>query len=305
MSADLSQLARRLSGAHGPAGAEWVAGLPELTDEMARLWDLQPGDPITPVSYSYVLHVRLLEGEAAILKLRYPGSNADREIEALRAYAGQGAVRLMRYDRERGALLIESASPGSDAVTLTDQEASRALVAIMEPLHSVLHGSGMFPTTYEWGEGFRRYLRANPDHSGPIPSDLLEAGAGLYEELEDSAAGPALLHGDLHHANMRFDRNRGWLAIDPQGVIGEPAYEMGAFLRNPIDQLVKQPDLASRTRLRAELLASLTGIDRRRILGWAVAQAVLSAIWAWEDQEPGVSKWVTVAAGLLAAWKRN
>lgn len=48
-----------------------------------------------------------------------------------------------------------------------------------------------------------------------------------------------LLHGDLHHYNVRFDRDHGWNAIDPKGVVGEFEYEVGALLRNPI----KQPEI--------------------------------------------------------------
>lgn len=301
MSADLRDLARRLSGAYGPPAAEWVANLPELVDRMALLWALDLGNPFIPISYSYIVSARLPGGEPAILKLRYPGPDTQREIEALHTYAGRSVVRLLRSDLERGALLMEPASPGHDAARLGDQDAARALVEIMKSLHSATTRSKYFPTTENWGKGFGRYLRAYPDRRGPLPADLVQASAKLYSQLEDTAAAPVLLHGDLHHENMLFDQNRGWLAVDPQGVIGEPAYEMGAFLRNPIDQLAEQPDLAARSRQRVELLSTLTGIDNQRIIGWGAAQAVLSAIWAWEDQERDLSKWVTVAQALEVA----
>lgn len=302
MSADLRDLARRLLGAYGPPAAEWVANLPELVDKTAQLWALDLRNPITPISYSYVVPVRLPGGEPAILKLRYPGPDTRREIEALRTYAGRGAVRLLRSDLERGALLMETASPGHDAAMLNDQDAAQALVMIMKSLHSASLRSEYFPTTETWGKGFGRYLRTHPDGQGPLPADLVEAAAKLYSQLEDTATAPVLLHGDLHHENMLFDQNRGWLAVDPQGVIGEPAYEMGAFLRNPIEQLAEQPDLAARSRQRVELLSALSGIDNQRITGWGAAQAVLSAIWAWEDQQPDLSKWVTVAQVLVKVW---
>jgi len=34
----------------------------------------------------------------------------------------------------------------------------------------------------------------------------------------------------------------GWVAIDPKVVIGEPAYEVAAFIRNPMPALLKHAD---------------------------------------------------------------
>jgi streptomycin 6-kinase len=75
---------------------------------------------------------------------------------------------------------------------------------------------------------------------------------------------------------------RGWLAIDPKGVIGDVEYEIGAILRNPIDR----PDLFVSTATidsRLQRLAGALRVDGERVLQWAFAQAVLSAIWAVED----------------------
>jgi streptomycin 6-kinase len=79
-----------------------------------------------------------------------------------------------------------------------------------------------------------------------------------------------------------FDSGRGWLAIDPKGVIGEVEYEIGAVLRNPFEQ----PDLflsCSTIERRLKLFASKLNLDYERALAWGFAQAVLSAIWNIED----------------------
>jgi streptomycin 6-kinase len=90
----------------------------------------------------------------------------------------------------------------------------------------------------------------------------------MFAELAASQGPRCLLHGDLHQTNILWDEQRGWLAIDPKGVIGEPAYEFGAALRNP------DVGLADR---RIHIIAERTGLDRERVAGWAYAQAVLSA----------------------------
>jgi streptomycin 6-kinase len=115
-----------------------------------------------------------------------------------------------------------------------------------------------FDTVTEWGEG----LEGRP--------------AAVYGELCDSMSGPVVLHGDLHHDNVLWSEERGWLAIDPKGVVGEREYEYGALLRNPVPVLVEPRTLARR----ADQLAEALELDRTRIAAWAWAQAHLAAVWS-------------------------
>ena len=108
-------------------------------------------------------------------------------------------------------------------------------------------------------------------------------------------------HGDLHHENiLRAERGQ-WLAIDPKGVLGEPAYEAGALLRNPIYSMMEWPDLAAIQSRRLDILAEELGIARRRLQDWAVAQAVLSAWWSYEDEGMEGQKWITLAESIRTA----
>jgi streptomycin 6-kinase len=96
-----------------------------------------------------------------------------------------------------------------------------------------------------------------------------------------------------------FDSERGWLAIDPKGIVGELEYEIGAVLRNPYER----PDLfarASTIEKRVERLALELNVNVNRTLAWGFAQAVLSAIWAVEDGfavEPG-NPWIALAGAI-------
>ena len=137
------------------------------------------------------------------------------------------------------------------------------------------------PTVAEWGRSFERYL-ATGDRQ--VPRELVERGQQVYLRLARSQGKTRLLHGDLQHYNVLFGAERGWLAIDPKGVTGETEFELGASLRNPGER----PDLFASTKIverRLELYARRLEIDVERALGWAYAQAVLSAIWAVEDGE--------------------
>ena len=100
-------------------------------------------------------------------------------------------------------------------------------------------------------------------------------------------AEPMLLHGDLHHDNILSAERQPWLAIDPKGIVGEPAYEVGALLRNPWSVLLDMPQPGRILARRVDQLAEELGFDRARIVGWGIAQAVLSAWWCLEDHYPG------------------
>lgn len=89
-----------------------------------------------------------------------------------------------------------------------------------------------------------------------------------------------VLHGDLHHDNILRCERQQWLAIDPKGVIGEPAYEVGAFLRNPMPQIFKHPKPHQLIQRRIALLSELTGLDAQRIKLWHFVQVLLSVYWS-------------------------
>jgi len=135
------------------------------------------------------------------------------------------------------------------------------------------------PSVQDWGMGFERYLTSRDTK---IPNDLVERARHLYVQLSASQRSVRLLHGDLHHCNVLFDSDRGWVAIDPKGVVGENEFEVGASLRNPVER----PELFA-SRKTVERRLSLYGarllLDVDRAVSWCFAQAVLSAIWSVED----------------------
>jgi streptomycin 6-kinase len=192
-------------------------------------------------------------------------------------FDGTGAVKVL--DHDGGAMLLERAVPGRPLTELVmtgrDDEATAILCEVMAALHGLEVPQQSFPTVEDWGRELDVYR-----HSGDtsIPTNLLDRAIGLFTELAGSQGVRRLLHGDLHHDNILFDDRRGWLAIDPKGVIGEPSYEVGAALRNPAARFTV-PSIIER---RVGIFCERLGFNRRRVFGWAFAQAVLSAVWQVE-----------------------
>lgn len=200
--------------------------------------------------------------------------------EILAAFAGKGFARV--YEYVDGAVLLERLRPGTSlaqtAVNGKDEEATNILAGIIQQM-SPRESPKACATIQDWAKGFESYLATSDDQ---IPMGLVEEAHQVYSDLGATQRRPQLLHGDLHHYNVLFDSERGWLAIDPKGVIGEIEYEIGAILRNPFER----PDLfASRATIERRLnqFASRLDLDFRRALAWGFAQAVMSAIWGIED----------------------
>jgi len=218
--------------------------------------------------------------QQVVLKVFRHDGDEWRSGDVLGAFDGNGVVRVLDYFN--GAVLLERLKPGHSLVAMAahggDEQATGILADVMQRL-SPRPPTSSAPTIQEWGRAFERH---EAGAGGQIPTPLLEQAQRVYAQLCASQSRPRLLHGDLHHHNVLLDAERGWLAIDPKGVVGEPAYEVGAALRNPYEwpELFTAPATIVR---RADHFSRELHLDLGRILAWAFAQAVLAAVWAVED----------------------
>ncbi|HSS19778.1 MAG TPA: aminoglycoside phosphotransferase family protein [Pyrinomonadaceae bacterium] len=200
--------------------------------------------------------------------------------EVLNAFAENGVVRV--YEHAPGALLLERLSPASSLAELSlndDGQATDILADVIARMSAAAFDRAKVPhcsTVEDWGKGFDRYLAANHQQ---LPKQLVAEAQSVFARLCASQRRPRLLHGDLQHFNVVFDSTRGWLAIDPKGVIGEVEYEIGAILRNPSAEYFTDATIERRVKQ----FTTKLNLDRERTLAWGFAQAVLSAIWLIED----------------------
>lgn len=294
---------RRIRGAFGPAGAEWLDDLPALLEQLQTRWQLELGAPFIDMAYNYVAPGTLRDGAKVVLKAGIPNRELYTEIAALKVFDGSGCVRLLDADPGLGALLLERLEPGEPLFNLEDDEDATGIAAqVMGALWKPVPERHDFPSIADWGRGFERLRDTFDGGAGPFPEQLVRHAEALFSELLGSMERSVLLHGDLHHWNILSSagstvspvQNQTWLAIDPKGVIGEPEYEAGAWLRNPYPQLLAWPDPQGVTRRRIDQFASLLDLDKDRITAWGYAQAVLSAWWGYEDQAEDWGDWLAV-----------
>lgn len=265
------------------SGETWLNHVPETVAACARSWRLTIGEPFDALTWNVVLPVAREDGTTAVLKIGPPGIATERESAALRLFGGQGAARVHDADVDRGALLLEQLIPGTPLSEVEDDVSATSIAAgVMRRLYRPLPERHSFPSVATLALDLDA-LRPTPGgRAGPIPRRLVDEAQVLFADLIASQGEVLLLHGDLHHDNILRSQRDGWLAIDPKGVAGERAYEVGALLRNPAS-LLRQPAPERILSRRIDQLSSELDLNRQRVRGWAMAQAVLSVAWSVQD----------------------
>lgn len=287
------RLRANVLGLFGSEGRAWLDDLPAHLERLSLRWALRLGPPYSDLSYHYVAPGLRADGRAVVLKTAPPHREMESEAAALAAWDGRGAVRLLEADLSDGALLLERLRPGRSLAALADDgEATARAAEVMRRLWRPPPATARLPGVADWGLGFARMRARHGGGSGPLPAAHADRAERIFARLLASQAEPVLLHGDLHQDNILDAGTAGWRAIDPKGVLGEPACEVGAWMRNPMPGLVRDPNPAPRIAARLDRFAATLGLDRARLAGWSYAQALLSAWWFLEDGAAPDAGWL-------------
>ncbi|HYM14933.1 MAG TPA: aminoglycoside phosphotransferase family protein [Dehalococcoidia bacterium] len=263
----------------GESGMEWLRRLPRIIRTCARAWALDVGPPFDGLSYNYVAPARRADGSAAVLKVCFPEPEFFSETEALRLFDGRASVRLLESDVDRCALLVERIRPGRPVSVLRDDVAeTAAAAAVMRGLWRPPPASHAFPLARDWLSAARD-AKTLPATKAAYPwiEGLLERAAHLASD----GAPLMLLHGDLHHDNIISAERAPWLAIDPKGVVGEPAWEIAPFLFNNLP--AGTGEARRLIRRRADQLSDELSLDRARVYAWSAVRSLQSAFWSLRD----------------------
>jgi len=286
-------------------GKAWLTGLPDLIAETSHCWNLTDITPVLKLSYNFVAYANR-DGKSLVLKIGIPRDELISEIAALRLYTGRGACRLLDADIEKGTMLLERLQPGRMLSTLKDDEQATHIAAeVMSQLwRPAPENQFNFIQLKKWFAGFKRLRRRYNGKTGPMPENLVEIAETLSQELLVENKDEALLHGDFHHFNV-LESERGWLAIDPKGVIGPKGYEVGPLLINPNDRFLSGSNPQAQTEKRIAILSEMLGMERERIRSWGICHAVLSAWWSIEDNDPGGGEYSLRCAEIFMTLKQR
>jgi streptomycin 6-kinase len=270
----------------GEQGRLWLQALPDLVAAAARQWDLTDIQPRANLSYNFVLFARR-GPQPVVLKLGVPNRELTSEIVALRCFDGRGCVRLLEAEADNSALLLERLQPGDMLSSIEDDEAATHIAAdVMLSLWRPAPAEPDLIQLSDWFTGFHRLRTRFAGGTGPLDAHLVEQAEHIAAQFFAEHYAPMLIHGDLHHFNM-LSSARGWLAIDPKGVVGPAAYEVGPLLINPLPELPQRADLEQVLDRRIAILSERLGMEGERLRAWGLAHAVLSAWWTVEENGSG------------------
>jgi streptomycin 6-kinase len=253
-----------------------------IPDELVRRWSISSAFLIADTPSSVVHRVTFNGGTNAVLKSLKPRGLGELPGMSFLAWRrGQGAVQII--ERHGNACLLEDAGD-TTLRKLRTAEGEDAANAIIVDVIAELHGHGAaFPQELvHLNQHFQTLLdNAHQQTDLRLQEPLLfcaNLAIGLLASQDDVKP----LHGDLHHDNIIGGGSRGWLAIDPQGLIGDPAYEVANIFGNPLNALRDIIDPA-RIQTLCRLFSDVLGCPKDKILRYAIAHAGLSICWSLED----------------------
>jgi len=240
-----------------------------LLQAVASEWELRVDGPTSEGPRPGV-PVRTATGEPALLEHAPEGSAY--EHLALRAWDGRGAVRLLRADPRRHLLLTERTDPDDDLRALDVWEACTEV----GNLYAVLHRPPIPqpPRLADLAPAWSADLDL-PAVRAAVPRRFLEQVRAWTPGLVDAnEAEPVLLHGDLRPATVRASAERRWVAVAPQPVTGDPAYEVAAVLQR-WEGAEASEDLRGDLLERFYAVVDAAGLDEDRARAWVVVRTVV------------------------------
>lgn len=269
---------QRITALYGDEGRNWLESLPQIIKDCERLWDIKVVGPFSNLSFNFVAEAQRKTGEKTVLKLGFPGAELTAEAQALVLFGKSAMVELIATDVSKGALLLEKLHPGLMLSPVDNNLAVTVAAELMTKIWIDPPSAHIFPKVTDWLKGLDTLQEQIENDILPIPLDLANSAIKLRGELLASKVAPKLLHGDLHHSNILSAERKPWLAIDPKGVIGDPVFEVGAFMQNPHDFLLHHLEAVNLVKKRIRLFSSILGFTKDRIWAWCYVQAVL-ATW--------------------------
>lgn len=254
-------------------------------------WTLVPDGAALHTPSSDLLPVRW-RGQAAMLKVvRSAEEEAGHGLMVW--WDGAGAAQVLAHDGP--ALLLERIEGGLSLTALVgagqDDEASHILCRVAAQLHTPRPEP--LPELVPLETWFRALEPASRQYGG-----LLVDCAATARHLLSTPQDARPLHGDIHHTNVLHSHQRGWLAIDPKGLIGERGFDYANIFCNPDLETAIRPGRLSR---QAGVVAGAAGLERGRLLRWVLAYAGLSAAWHLEDGQETEARRTLAVATLAAA----
>ncbi|MFE0249793.1 aminoglycoside phosphotransferase family protein [Streptomyces sp. NPDC059010] len=292
----------RALGETAPDGDDWLEKLPEAAHQAVALRELTAQRVQVPGGRSsLVVLVRRADGTPAVLKLAPPRFRPESERAALAHWGGLGAVQLLEPLVTEGVLLLERLHPDLSVRSLPEAKALLEAAGTLRRLWVEPpggDGAHVFETVAERTGRQAEAMRATVDAFGDVAA-LVDAALGAREELLAAPPEERLLHGTFRQSKVLAGERVPWLAVGPDPVVGECAFDLARLVRDRVEDLIASPSGAATTRRRVKRLAESLDVDQERLRGWTLFRAVESGVRALRVGRPNDAELLLEFAGWL------
>ncbi|MFI8233157.1 aminoglycoside phosphotransferase family protein [Streptomyces sp. NPDC085900] len=287
----------RALGETAPDGDDWLEKLPAAAQRAVALRELTVERVQVPGGRSsLVVLVRRSDGSPAVLKLAPPRFRPEAERAALARWGGAGAVQLVEESSQEGVLLLERLHPDVSVRSLPEAKALLEAAGTLRRLWVEPPDGHVFESVAERTERQAAAMRASAA-AEVVP--LVDAALTARAELLGSSPERRLLHGTFRQSKVLAGERMPWLAVGPDPVVGECAFDLARLVRDRVEDLIASPSGAATTRRRVKRLAESLDVDQERLRGWTLFRAVESGVRALRVGRPKDAELLLEFAGWL------
>ncbi|GAA3890635.1 aminoglycoside phosphotransferase family protein [Streptomyces lacrimifluminis] len=294
----------RALGETPPDGDDWLARLPVEAQQAVDLRVLTVERVQLPGGRSsLVVLVRRADGTPAVLKLAPRRARPESERAALAHWGGAGAVQLLEPSSGssgEGVLLLERLHPDVSVRSLPEAKALLEAAGTLRRLwvEPPVGSDAVFETVAARTGRQADAMSASAGADAEV-APLVEAALAAREELLVAPPEARLLHGTFRQSKVLAAERVPWLAVGPDPVVGECAFDLARLVRDRVEDLIGSSSGPGTTRRRVKRLAESLDVDQERLRGWTLFRAVESGVRALRVGRPKDAELLLEFAGWL------
>lgn len=268
----------------------WADTLPELVADLERQWSVHVTEQLFGGTSAFVARVRTAAGGAAVMKVAVPDHTFSRQVQALERAAGHGYVQVLAHDPDRSAVLLEALGPSLDQMGYSPERQLRTLCTMLKQAWMVrsVAGTATLPLINKAQELHAFVLKLWEELDDPCPQRVVEQALD-YAQQRASRFHPGrcvVVHGDaapshaLQVLTPRDGAEAGFVFVDPDGFLGDPAYDLGVALRDWNAELSVSKEPGRLARHYCRVLAASSGVSENAIWQWGFLERVSTGLYA-------------------------
>ncbi|MCW6653801.1 aminoglycoside phosphotransferase family protein [Aerococcaceae bacterium NML210727] len=290
-------------------GIKWKDNLNALIKGIEKEWNISLDRVIEGGSEAFVARCTLSNGTKCIVKIFIPQLSGNsvfvQQVEAYKVANGYGYAKLFKYDIERKVMLLECLGLSMCELTYSTQEQIKIICSLLKETWITIDENYCLKPMRELIQWFREFIIDTWEKTGkPCDRKVIDR-AMLYLKSREMAINSyerVLIHGDPHSGNILQTLNDDTVSfkfIDPDGIIGEPGYDLGVLMREWINEFEDFP--IEKAKERISLLYKETGIDIQSIWEWGFIQLVSTGLFLILIEGPGLGdRMLTISSAWLS-----